>query len=122
MGVYGMTYDQFWHGDPWMAASYREAYVARRKAENERDWLQGAYFYNAVTTALANAFRKKGAQQIEYLKEPFQIFPLTEEEQAAKQAKEEKALMDAMLRQAAIMRAQKATQEQNNAETDNSRT
>ena len=118
MGVYGMTYDQFWHGDMWMAASYRKAYVARRKAENERDWLQGAYFYNAVTTALANAFRKKGAKQIDYLNEPFPIFPLTPEEKAAKQAREEKVLMDAMLRQAAIMREQKAAQENNNAETN----
>ena len=117
IGVYGMTYDEFWHGDPWMAASYRRAYVERRKAENMRDWMQGAYYYNAVSTALANAFRKKGARPQNYIEEPFQIFPLTPEEKAEKQAKEEKILMDAMLRQAAIMREQKSAQEQDNAET-----
>ena len=117
MGVYGMTYNEFWHGDPWLAASYRKAYVERRKAENTRDWLQGAYFYNAITTALGNAFRKKGAQPLNYLEEPFTIFPLTEEEKATKQAKEEKALMDAMLRQAAILRAKKAAQEETDAST-----
>ncbi len=117
MGVYGMTYNEFWHGDPWLAASYRRAYVERRKAENTRDWLQGAYFYNAISTAMANAFRKKGAQPVNYLEEPFQIFPLTAEEKAEKQAKEEKILMDAMLRQAAILRSQKASQEEKDAST-----
>lgn len=117
IGVYGMTYEQFWFGDPWIAASYRRAYVARRKEENLRDWLQGAYYYNAVSTALSNAFRKKGQSPINYLEEPFQIFPLTVEEKAAKQAREEKTLMDAMLRQAAIMRAKKASQENNDAST-----
>lgn len=117
MGVYGMTYNEFWHGDPWLAASYRRAYVERRKAENTRDWLQGAYFYNAITAAMANAFRKKGAQPVNYLEEPFQIFPLTAEEKAEKQAKEEKILMDAMLRQAAILRSQKASQEEKDAST-----
>ena len=117
MGVYGMTYNEFWHGDPWLAASYRKAYVERRKAENTRDWLQGAYFYNAVSTALVNAFRKKGQKAVNYLEEPFTIFPLTEEERAAKIAKEEKTLMDAMLQQAAIFRATKEAQEQEDAET-----
>lgn len=117
MGVYGMPYNEFWHGDPWLAASYRKAYVERRKAENTRDWLQGAYFYNAITAAMANAFRKKGAQPVNYLEEPFQIFPLTAEEKAEKQAKEEKILMDAMLRQAAILRSQKASQEEKDAST-----
>lgn len=111
-----MTYAEFWYGDPWLAKTYREAYVERRKAENTRDWIQGAYFYHAVTTALANAFRGKGRKSVDYLDEPFQIFPLTEEEEAAKIAREEKAFMDAMLQQAAIMRAQKASQENNNAD------
>lgn len=112
-----MTYNDFWYGDPWLAKVYREAYVERRKAENTRDWLQGAYFYNAVATALANAFRGKGGRTVEYLDEPFQIFPLTDEEKAAKIAREEKAFMDAMLQQAAIMRAQKASQENENADS-----
>ena len=112
-----MSYDEFWHGDPWLAKTYRRAYVARRKAENERDWLQGAYYYNAVSTALANAFRKSGQAPYDYLEEPFQIFPLSPEEKAEKLAREEKTLMDAMLRQAAIMRAKKASQENNDAST-----
>ena len=79
-----MTYEQFWRGDPWLAKYYREAYVERRKEENRRDWLQGAYIYNAVATAIGNAFRKKGAKTANYVEEPFQIFPLSEAEARAK--------------------------------------
>ncbi len=115
-----MTYDQFWFGDPWIARSYREAYVERRKEENIRDWLQGAYVYNAVSTALANAFRKRGAQAVDYLEEPFQIFPLTAEEKAAKEARENAKMRAMLMQQAAKMRAEKAAREQrNNAENNN---
>lgn len=111
-----MTYDEFWHGDPWLAKTYRAAYVERRKEENIRDWMQGAYFYNAVATALSNAFRKKGAPLMKYAEEPFQIFPLSEEEQEAKTAKENARIHAAMMAQAARFRAAKAAQEQQHAE------
>lgn len=112
-----MTYAQYWYGDPWLAKTYREAYVERRKEENVRDWLQGAYYYNALVTALSNAFRKKGAKVHPYLEEPFQIFPLTKEEREAKAAKDEAIIHAALMRQAAQMRAEKAAREQHNAET-----
>lgn len=112
-----MTYYQFWHGDPWLAKTYREAYVERRKEQNTRDWLQGAYIYNAVATAIGNAFRKKGAKALNYLEEPFQIFPLTKEEREAKEAKENAIIHAAMMRQAAQMRAEKAAREQEYAST-----
>ena len=57
-----MTAGQFWDEDPWLAEAYREAaeYQAQRKSWEM--WLQGVYFFNAVSTALGNAFRKKGAK------------------------------------------------------------
>lgn len=102
-----------------MAASYRKAYVERRKAENTRDWLQGAYFYSAISTALGNAFRKKGQNQLEYLDAPFQIFPLTKEEAEAKAKAEQRKADAAMKQMIARHRAQKAAQEKKNAETTN---
>ena len=114
-----MSYEQFWFGDPWIARSYREAYVERRKEENTRDWLQGAYFYNAITTALANAFRKKGTKTVDYLEEPFRIFPLTKEEQEAKAARDNAKIHAALMQQAAKMRAEKAAREQEHAEDNN---
>lgn len=92
MGVYGMTYDEFWRDDPMLALYYREAWIERRKAENHRDWLLGAYYYNAIATALGNAFKKKGSKAEPYLEEPFPIFPLTKEEEEAKAQKEKEKI------------------------------
>lgn len=119
MGVYGMTYDEFWRDDPWLAKYYREAYVERRKEENRRDWLQGAYFYNAVATALGNAFRKKGQKPTDYISEPLQIFPPTKEEQEAKITKEREKAEAVFKQLIAKQRAAKAAKELKDAETGN---
>lgn len=71
---YGMTYDQFWHGDPWMVRAYRKKWRLQLEKENRDMWLQGLYNYNAVSTAMANAFSKK---KHSYIEEPLQIFPET---------------------------------------------
>ena len=76
---YGMTYEQFWEGDPWMTRAYAQAYLYRRKIENENAWIQGAYIANAVTIAIANTFGKK---RTDYLKKPLDLFPKTEAEKA----------------------------------------
>ena len=75
--VYGMTYDQYWYGDPWMARAYREAFMLRQKKRNEEMWLQGAYIMNAVSTTIHNNFSNRKS---DYLKEPLDIYPKTEAE------------------------------------------
>lgn len=124
IGVYGMTYDQFWRDDPWIAKTMRDAWVARRKAENERDWLLGAYNYQALCTALSNAFRKKGTPAEKYLEKPFPIFPPTKEEIERENAKERakiEAVYDSLLRQQRQRNQREAEEiaakEQANAET-----
>lgn len=121
MGVYGMTYEQFWFGDPWLAKTYRKAYVEKRRAENARDWLLGAYFYNAVGTALSNAFRKKGSKPVDYLEKPFPIFPPTKaeiEEETRKEKEKIEAVYRSMLKQQRQRKMQEAAKEQEqNAET-----
>jgi hypothetical protein len=115
MGVYGMTYEQFWREDPWIAKYYREAYVERRKEENRRDWLMGAYAYNAVATALSNAFKKKGTKPDSYLEEPFRLFPPTKEEIAEANRKEKErveAVYKSLIKQQRQRQAQAAAKEQ----------
>lgn len=56
-----MTPDQYWSGDPWLYAAYREA---KRRADEERDWEQwtmGMYVYDAVLRAapVINALSKR---------------------------------------------------------------
>lgn len=122
MGVYGMTYEQFWHGDPWLAKAYREAYVERRKAENNRDWLSGRYFFDALSISLSNAFRKQGTPAKDYLEEPYQLFDLNEDERAIAEAKMREKTEEVYRQMIARQKAEKAAkaakeQEQANAET-----
>lgn len=118
MGVYGMTYEQFWLEDPWKAKWYREAYIERRRAENRRDWMLGAYVYNAMSITLSNAFRKKGTKAENYLEEPFPVFE-TKEERLAKERKEAAKMEAVMKAMIAKQRAERLAKEQEevNAET-----
>ena len=87
----GCSYNEFWYGEPWIAASYREAELYRMESRNYDMWLQGLYDFRAVSAALAMAFwDKKGKKPEGYLEYPI---PITEREKAAdKQRKIEKTL------------------------------
>lgn len=47
----GMTWDEFWHGDPRMAEAYREADRLRTRKRDQELWLQGRYVYDAMIAA-----------------------------------------------------------------------
>lgn len=100
----GMSYSDFWDGPPKMAEAYRKAYRLRREMENERAWIQGMYFYDAVAVSLSNAFRGKGDKRQNYLERPIDIYPLTEQEKARRE-KEEQVKMEAAMK--AMVRRQK---------------
>lgn len=86
--LYGMTYDEFWHGEPIMAKYYAERYKLMRKQKNEEMWVNGMYTLNALQVALNNAFDK---HKIKYVEKPFDIFPKTQVEiENEKQAEREK--------------------------------
>ena len=86
-----MTYEQYWYGDPWMVRAYAQAFLIRRRLDNENAWLLGAYVANAVSTSLNNAFRKHTR---DYLKKPFDIFEKTEAEKAEEIRRERQKLID----------------------------
>lgn len=68
----GMTYDQYWYGDPQMVRAFYEAYKLKKQRENEIAWLHGLYNYQALSIALYNAFRdpKKGEKEENYPSKP----------------------------------------------------
>ncbi len=72
--TYGMSVKEFWEEDPDLFWAYRFSYIERIKFENEDKnqtaWLQGAYIYEAVSIALANAFSK---QKLNYSKLPYGV-------------------------------------------------
>ena len=84
----GMSYHEFWHGDYTQWKFWEEENQRRRKEENEMLWLQGAYFFNAISTALANAFRERGEPPSSYLEEPIRITPMTEDDKEEEQRKQ----------------------------------
>ena len=88
--LYGMSWRQYWFGDPWMAADYREYYNLKRREKNEELYLQGAYFYNALQAVIGTAF---GKRKIDYLKEPLDIYPKTKIEKEAEIKEERQKLI-----------------------------
>ena len=96
----GMSWEQYWDGPSFLAVAYREAYRLKRKMENEQAWLQGLYFYDAISVCLQNAFSKRGSKKYEYMDRPIDIFPLTEEEKKAREQEE----LEKMQRTLEIMR------------------
>lgn len=88
--AYGMSYEQFWYGEPIMAKYYYETHKTLMKQQNEIMWVNGMYTLNALSVALNNAFNK---QKIKYAEKPFEIFPKTEvENQIEIEAEREKLI------------------------------
>lgn len=76
-----MTYELYWNSDPLIAKAYKEAYLLKCKADNEKLWLQGLYNFNAISTALSNIHLDgKSHKPNLYLEQPIDIFEKTEEE------------------------------------------
>lgn len=75
----GVSADEFWNGDPTLLKYYVEKHRIAVEQQNERMWLQGVYFYEAISTALAQAFSKHS--NAKYPEKPHRLTPLSEEEQ-----------------------------------------
>ena len=72
----GMSYAEYWEGDPKLAQYYRKAYRIKQEEINNTAWLQGMYIYDAVSTALHNALRGMGKNKPpakDYAKQPYEF-------------------------------------------------
>ena len=90
----GMSYAEYWDGDPILAQYYRKAYRIKQDEINNNAWLQGMYIYDAVSTALYNALRGFGKNKPpakDYAKQPYELKNKvkTEEEKAREVAIEQ---------------------------------
>ena len=67
-----MSTKEFWEDEPDLFWAYRFSYINRQKENyeifNNQACLQGAYFYEAISVALSNAFNKK---KTSYREQPF---------------------------------------------------
>lgn len=84
----GMTWDEYWYGDPRMAIAYRKAYELKCKRQNHDAWLQGMYIYEALVDVapILRAFSKE-TKPTPYSKQPY---ALTEDDAKKRKEKEEK--------------------------------
>ena len=72
----GMSFAEYWTGDPKLAQYYRKAYQIKQDEINNNAWLQGVYIYDAVSTALHNALRgmnKNPPPAKDYAKQPYEF-------------------------------------------------
>ena len=81
----GVDANEFWNGDYTLLKYYVERHRIAVEQKNEELWLQGVYFYEALSVALAQCFSKHS--QAKYAEKPHRITPLSEEEQAIENQK-----------------------------------
>ena len=81
----GVPCSEFWDGDYTLLKFYVHKHKIAVEQKNEELWLQGAYFYEAIATALANAFSKHS--NAKYPEKPHRLTELSEEEKKIEQEK-----------------------------------
>lgn len=88
----GMTYDEYWFGDPLMVRAYYKADKLRRERIDEEAWLNGQYIVSALNATVGNMFRKTGQAPAEYPKEPVSLSQKrAREQERSEKSKEQEA-------------------------------
>lgn len=92
---FGMTVEQYWDGDPWLYAAFRESQRQRDERGEWERWQMGLYVYNSISSLVPalNPFVKK-AKPEPYPEEPYGITSSRTPEETA--AHEEKAAHEKM--------------------------
>ena len=92
----GMTYKEFYEEDPRIVRAYQEAERLRTAKQSKLTWVQGIYFYNAISTGLANFGAGLGGKvgKAQYIKEPIRLTPKTEKEIEAERQKQLRAYIE----------------------------
>ena len=81
----GMSYEQYWNGDVCLTKYYREADKLTQERKNQEKWLQGLYFYDAISTSLFNMWgRSKGKRPKNYAEKPYDFNQSISEEEKRK--------------------------------------
>lgn len=70
---YGMSYDEFWHGEAYRTRFYREMHKLKVRQKDEEMWIQGMYIYEALcdVSPILHAFSKKGTKPLPYAEKPY---------------------------------------------------
>jgi len=84
----GMSYEEYWNGDPRLVRCYREAHEMKRESKNQELHLQGFYIYEAFSSVMEDfaigLSGKRGKKATPYPEMPI---PITEREKGADKAR-----------------------------------
>lgn len=89
----GMTYDEYWNGDPSLVRAYRKAEDIRQHMKNQDMWLQGRYIYDAIIRLIPSFNPLKPKDPIEYMDEPY---PISEKDVRERELREQKRKQEAI--------------------------
>lgn len=91
----GMTYEQFWYGDPTIANMYLEAFKLKEQREAEKTkwitWEQGLYVYEAIcdVAPVLRAF-SKATKPLPYPERPYGTQEKIEQDNKIKEIEKER--------------------------------
>ena len=98
--LYGLSYEDFWYGDPFKAKYQYEVYKLKIKEKDEFMWEQGMYIYEAILqcSPILHPF-SKAQKPLPYTEKPHltQILDNEEELKKAKQQEEENERLKAQI-------------------------
>lgn len=87
----GMTYDQYWYGDPLMVRAFYKANKLKREMDDETAWTNGLYVLSALNATVGNMFKKQGQTPFEYPSEPFSASNKRERKAKTEEQEEQEA-------------------------------
>jgi hypothetical protein len=71
----GMTYEQFWDGEPSMCKAVRKAHKLRQEMKNQDAWIQGMYIYEAIADLVpVLRFSTRKEKAVPYRDKPYDFF------------------------------------------------
>lgn len=107
----GMSYEDYWYGDPEKAKFFREAYLYKLEARNRKLWVMGRYVYDAIfaNSPVLRAFGGATSPR-KYLEEPYAITDrMAKEREEIREAEEQRRAREDI--EAQIMNANKSFRE-----------
>lgn len=86
----GMSYQEYWYEDCWIASYYLKAWRLKKEQKNEEMWLQGVYIYEAIcdVAPVLHAFSKKGTKPHPYPEKPYSLFKKSKKEEKKDEQKQ----------------------------------
>lgn len=111
----GMTYEQFWYGDPRAYRFYRKAYEQKRSHENYTAWLNGRYVFDAILAVAPVLIPFSKGKLGEYPKQPY---PMNDEEREQQEVEKMKQTAET-LKQLTIQMNKRFEEKQTEGVNDN---